>query len=50
MRNRRGCYEEDEHSIVDQFFYCFKGVSSILAAVVLFICLFYGILYLALKN
>lgn len=42
--------DDDETSVVDRFFYCFRGVSSILGAILLFFVLMYFMLYQAMKS
>ena len=42
--------DDDELSVVDQFLYCFRGASSVIAAVLVFLVLSYWILYLTFKE
>lgn len=45
----RDSYRDDEDSLMDRFFYCFRGITSIVGALLLFFALFYAILYLAFR-
>lgn len=47
-----GKHDEDreDDSLVDRFFYCFNGISSIVGAIVLFCVIFYAMLYLAFRT